>query len=50
MGHHHLWLRMGEVFVPITAASLVYFAIAVVFRTGHANELIGLFRSGRTPA
>jgi putative peptidoglycan lipid II flippase len=50
IGHYRLWLRVGEVFVPIGAASAVYIAIAAVFKTGHLGELIGMFRSHRRPA
>ena len=47
LGHYRLWLRLGEVFVPIAAASMVYLAISVVFKTGHVSELLGMFRSRR---
>jgi putative peptidoglycan lipid II flippase len=50
IGHHRFWLQMGEVFVPIAAASLAYFAISIVFKTGHVRELLGLFRSRRQQA
>jgi putative peptidoglycan lipid II flippase len=50
IGHHRLWLRAGEVFVPITTASLVYVAVSVVFKTGHLSELLGLFRRKTRPA
>jgi putative peptidoglycan lipid II flippase len=45
IGHYRLWLRAGEVFVPIAAASLVYLAISIVFKTGHVRELAGMFRT-----
>jgi len=44
IGHDRFWLQMGEVFVPIAAASLVYCALSIVFRTGHVSELADLFR------
>jgi putative peptidoglycan lipid II flippase len=44
-GHARLATRLGEVFVPIAAASLVYVAIAMGFKTGHVGEVLGLFRS-----
>ena len=50
LGHARFILKLGEVFVPIAAASLVYLAIAVVFKTGHIAELLGLFRSRMRPA
>jgi putative peptidoglycan lipid II flippase len=45
IGHHRFWLQLGEVFVPIAAASLVYLAISVAFNTGHVRELAGMFRA-----
>ena len=45
IGHYRLWLRVGEVFVPIAGASLVYLAISIVCKTGHVAELAGLFRA-----
>ena len=45
LGHSNLLLKMGEVFVPMTAASLVYFGVAAVFKTGHVNDMLGMFRS-----
>ena len=50
IGHYRLWLRTGEVFVPIAAASFVYVAIAILFKTGHVSELLGMFRSRRRQA
>lgn len=43
-GHDHLATRLGEVFVPMTVASLVYFGIATAFKAGHAKELSEIVR------
>jgi putative peptidoglycan lipid II flippase len=45
IGHYQFWLQVGEVFIPIASASLVYLAITIAFKTGHVSELAGLFRS-----
>jgi putative peptidoglycan lipid II flippase len=45
LGHARIMLKLGEVFVPIAAASLVYLAISIVFKTGHLTELAGLFKA-----
>jgi len=44
LGHHNLFLRLGEVFVPMTAAALVYFGISIALRTGHLDALTGILR------
>jgi putative peptidoglycan lipid II flippase len=44
LGHHSLFLRLGEVFVPLTAAALVYCGVSMASRTGHLDELIGILR------
>ena len=45
IGHGRLLLRLGEVFVPIAAATAVYLGISVVFKTGQVAELLGMFRA-----
>src|SRR5262245_31862970 len=45
VGHARFLTRLGEVFVPITAASIVYLGISAAFKTGHLGELAGMFRS-----
>jgi putative peptidoglycan lipid II flippase len=44
LGHETFVMRLGEVFVPMLAASLIYLAIAATFGTGHLGELLALFR------
>ena len=44
LGHGNLFLRLGEVFVPMTAAAFVYFGVSLAFRTGHLDELTGILR------
>jgi putative peptidoglycan lipid II flippase len=43
-GHEPFALQLGEVFVPIAAASLTYLAIAAAFKTGHVGEMLGILR------
>ncbi len=45
LGHARFIFKLGEVFVPIAAASLVYLAFAMIFKTGHVTELAGLFKA-----
>ena len=42
MGHQGLVMRLGAVFVPMTAASLVYLLVALWFKVVPAKELSGL--------
>jgi putative peptidoglycan lipid II flippase len=42
LGHANLILRMGEVFVPMIAASVFYFAANLAFKTGSALEILQL--------
>jgi peptidoglycan biosynthesis protein MviN/MurJ (putative lipid II flippase) len=44
LGHESFVTRLGEVFVPMTVASLVYVGIAAAFKTGHTGELLAIFR------
>ena len=44
LGHETFAMRLGEVFVPMTIASLMYLGIASAFGTGHASELLSMFR------
>jgi putative peptidoglycan lipid II flippase len=41
-GHASLWPRLGEVFVPMTAATAVYFALSWWMKITSAREMIGL--------
>jgi putative peptidoglycan lipid II flippase len=43
-GHETLWLRMGEVFVPMLAATLVYFGIAFAMKIPYAHDIIAVIR------
>jgi putative peptidoglycan lipid II flippase len=47
LGHGSFLLKLGEVFVPMAAAALVYVTIAITGRTGHVSEALGLFRARR---
>ena len=42
LGHHGLAMRLGAVFVPMTLASLVYWAVSLWFKVPPAAELGGL--------
>ncbi len=44
LGHGSTLFRLGEVFVPMTAATLAYFGVALVLKTGHLDELLGILR------
>lgn len=43
-GHANLWMRLGEVFVPMLSAAIVYFAIAFAFRIPFAHDFVKLLR------
>src|SRR6266542_3853999 len=44
LGHDRFVLRLGEVFVPIALAALVYLGVAATFKTSQSAELLALFR------
>ena len=44
LGHGNFWLKLGEVFVPMLAASLVYFAAAFTFRIPFAHDCVALLQ------
>ncbi len=44
LGHRTLLAKLGEVFVPMTAASLVYLALNFQLKTGYGEELLKLLR------
>jgi putative peptidoglycan lipid II flippase len=44
LGHTTLWLRLGEVFLPIALATAAYLALAVWLKTGYADELLALIK------
>lgn len=45
LGHDSLATRLGEVFVPMTLATAIYFGITAVFKTGHAHDVFRLLTS-----
>jgi putative peptidoglycan lipid II flippase len=42
IGHFNLTLRLGEVFVPMTAATVVYFGLSLLLKAGSAREILQL--------
>lgn len=50
-GHEHLWQRLGEVFMPMGAASVVYLGVTHWLKLPYSREFAGLiasrFRRGR---
>jgi putative peptidoglycan lipid II flippase len=42
LGHRGLLMRLGAVFVPMTAASVVYFLVALLFQVPPAVEMVAL--------
>jgi peptidoglycan biosynthesis protein MviN/MurJ (putative lipid II flippase) len=44
MGHQGLAFQLGDVFVPMSVASVVYLAVAAWLRTKHTDELMGMVR------
>ena len=42
VGHEHLFQRLGEVFLPIIAATTVYFGLALALKIPSAHEIINL--------
>ena len=44
LGHGTFALKLGELLVPMAAASAAYFGLAVWLKTGYTEELMGLFR------
>ena len=46
-GHGTFFLKLGEVFVPMALASLVYFGITIVCKTGHLGEVTAMLRARR---
>ena len=45
-GHATLALKLGEVFLPMTAATAVYFLLALWWKVPSAHEIAGLLRAG----
>jgi putative peptidoglycan lipid II flippase len=44
LGHDGPWLKLGEVFAPMLAATLVYFGIAFALRIPFAHDVVALLR------
>ena len=44
LGHGNLWLQLGEVFVPMIGATLIYFAIAFALKVPFAHDCVALVR------
>jgi putative peptidoglycan lipid II flippase len=44
LGHEQLWSKAGEVFVPMAAASLIYFGGAYLARIPYARDILSLLR------
>ena len=42
LGHTTLWLKMGEVFLPMLAASLIYFGLSFWLKVPFAHDLMRL--------
>lgn len=42
LGHANLWAKLGEVFIPMTVASLVYFGLAIWLKIPTAQDFVGL--------
>lgn len=47
LGHGNFWLKVGAVFAPMTAAGLVYFALAFALRVPFAQDVLKLARRRR---
>lgn len=41
-GHTDLWMRLGEVFIPMILASVVYFAVSLILRVPSAQDIVKL--------
>lgn len=44
VGHANLGMKLGEVFVPMLAATLVYFGVAFAVKIPYAHEIIAVIR------
>jgi len=43
-GHATLWFRLGQVFVPMTGATSIYFGVSLWARVPAAEEMLGFLR------
>jgi len=50
LGHETFWLKVGEVFVPMLNATLVYFVLAFAFRIPLAHDFVKLVLRRRVTA
>jgi len=48
-GHARVWLRLGEVFVPMFLAGGVYWGLALWLKAPQAREILGLLRRRGAP-
>ena len=44
LGHTNLWLKLGEVFLPMLFASLIYFGLCVWLKVSLAEEVMRILR------
>jgi putative peptidoglycan lipid II flippase len=49
LGHRSVLLRIGHVFVPMTVATVIYFALTMGFKVGVARDLLRLLMRNRKP-
>jgi peptidoglycan biosynthesis protein MviN/MurJ (putative lipid II flippase) len=42
VGHENFLSKLGEVFIPITAATAVYLGLSLWLKTGYAEEMLKL--------
>jgi putative peptidoglycan lipid II flippase len=47
LGHETLLLKAGEVFVPMLAAAIIYFALSAWVKVPYAREVLGVLRMRR---
>lgn len=45
IGHSNFFTKAGEVFVPMTIAAALYFGISIACKTGHTDDMVGMFKS-----
>jgi hypothetical protein len=45
LGHANLFARLGEVFVPMIAATALYFGLSLRLKIGSAREMLELAMS-----
>lgn len=50
VGHADIWMRMGEVFIPLTLGSAAYVGLAMALRVPYAKEIFAAVRLKRKRA